>query len=141
MTRPKSSTLTKSSQPDSPDVNVRGLDVAVNEAARMRFFEGLADLTQDMHHTRRRQRPLLSDQLLDVHSFEKLHREVQRAVLGDAEVVELDGVRRPQRRRRLRLAMEPFDRQPAAAAESAADPSGRISLIAAGRASMRCVAL
>ena len=48
---------------------------------------------------RRRLRAVLANERLQVHAFEQLHREVERAVGGDAEVVEVHGVRRLQIRR------------------------------------------
>ena len=129
-------------QPEPPDVDVRRLDVAVHQAARVRLLQRLAHLAQDVDHAARGHRAVPPHQRLEVHPVEQLHHEVERLVVGDAEVVELDGVRRPQVRRGFGLAPEPHDR-PAAQRRRRRAPiiSGRISLIAAGRASMRCVAL
>jgi hypothetical protein len=40
-------------------------------------------------------------------SYQELHHVIEGAVVGDAEILELDGVRRAQRRRRLRFTLEP----------------------------------
>ena len=61
--------------------------------------------------------PKLRDERLQVEAFEQLHDVVEGPVLRRAEVVDVHGVRRPQRRRRLRLALEPADELPAVAAE------------------------
>ena len=55
--------------------------------------------------------PVLAHQRVEVHAVEQLHDEVERLVVGDAEIVELHRVRRPQVGRRLRLAPEARDRQ------------------------------
>jgi hypothetical protein len=46
------------------------------------------------------------DEGLEIEAFEQLHDVVEGAVLGRAEVVDVHGVRRPQRGRCLRLALE-----------------------------------
>ena len=50
--------------------------------------------------------PSAAHHRLEVHPLEQLHREVHRPVVGDAEIVELHGVRRSQVRRGRRLALE-----------------------------------
>ena len=74
-------------------VNVRRFDVAVHQSEAVRFVERIAHLTQNVNHPSAWQRTLLAHQSLEVHSLEKLHHQVERAILGHAEIVELHGVR------------------------------------------------
>ncbi len=54
---------------------------------------------------------MLAHQRVEVHAVEQFHHEVERLVVGDAEIIELHRVRRPQVGCRLRLAPEARDRQ------------------------------
>ena len=88
------------------DHHVRRLDVAVDQAVRVRVLQRGADLAQDVDDPLRRQRPVLPDQGVEVEPVEQLHHVVQPAVLGDAEIVELHRVRRRERGGGARLALE-----------------------------------
>ena len=72
----------------------------------MRLGERVADLPEEVDDAPRRKRSEAADDLLEREAFEKLHHVIERAVVRASEVVELDGVRRPERGRRLRLALE-----------------------------------
>ena len=129
-------------QTDPADVDVGRLDVPVHQAGGVGLLQRLADLPQDVNHPLLRERALPPHQGLEVHPFQQLHHEVERTVLGLAEVVQLDGVGRAELGRGLRLAPESGDRQPRHSSDPGlASTSGWISLMAAGRASMRWVAL
>ena len=92
-------------------MDVGGLDVAVHEPSNVRLLERGAHLTQNVHDSRGRHRTVLANQRVEVQSVEQFHDEVERLVVGHAEIVELHRVRRPQVGRRLRLAPEAGDRQ------------------------------
>ena len=57
-----------------------------------------------MDRARRRQRAVFGNECLEVQPLEQLHHVVEGAVARDAEIVELDGMRGAEHRRRLRLA-------------------------------------
>ena len=66
-------------------------------------------LPQNVDRSRDRQRTVLADHLLQRHSLQQLHDEVQGLVVRDAEIVELHRVRRSQAGRGLRLPPESLD--------------------------------
>ena len=83
----------------------------MHEAARVRIGQRVADLAQQVNGAVGGHRTELPDQRLEVAAREQLHHVVERAVLGDAEVEQLNRVRRAQLRGRLRLALETAKRQ------------------------------
>ena len=88
--------------------HVVGLDVAVNDADRVRLGERRAALDQDLHDALRRHRSAL-ERIAQRHAVEELHRHEQSAVLRLAEVEHADRVRMLQARARLRLVVEALD--------------------------------
>ena len=88
------------------DIDVGRLDVAMHQAARVRIGQRVAHLAQQVEHAVRRQRTEFAHQRLEVAAGEQLHHVIERAVLRDAEVEDLNRVRRAQGRRRLRLTLE-----------------------------------
>ncbi len=83
-------------QPHPAGKNVRWLYVSVDQASRVGFGQRLTGLPQQMHRPLRRYRAVSLDQRLQVETIEELHDEKEGAVLRDAEVVEIDGVRRAE---------------------------------------------
>ena len=77
----------------------------------VRVLERGADLAQDVDDPLRRQRPVLSDQGVEIQAIEQLHHVVQPAVLGGAEVVELHRVRGLERGGRAGFALEAPEEQ------------------------------
>ena len=98
------------SQP--PHMNVRRLDVAMDQARGVGLGERLADLAENVDDASRRERALARHQGLEGHAVEQLHDEIHRLVVGDAEVVELDGVRRAEAGRGLGLAAKALHGKP-----------------------------
>jgi hypothetical protein len=88
------------------DEDIRGLDVAVHQTRPVRVLQRVTDLSQQMDRARCRHRAEPLDQRFQIEAVEHLHHVVERAVLRDAEVVELHRVRRAQSSGRLRLALE-----------------------------------
>ena len=88
------------------DVDVGRLDVAMHQAARVRVGQGMRHLPQQVNHAAGGQRAELAHQRLEVAAGQQLHHVVEGAVLRDAEVEHLDGVRRAEHRGGLRLALE-----------------------------------
>jgi hypothetical protein len=86
--------------------NIGRLDVAVHQRDRFRFRKRMTYLAGHVNHALRRHGPELLHHLLRVQSFQELHDVVERPVVGDAEVKQIDRVRRAQARNRLRLALE-----------------------------------
>ena len=60
------------------DVDVRRLDVAVDQSGRVRLPERVADLPQEIHHAPGRQRPELPHEVRGVEALEQLHHVVER---------------------------------------------------------------
>ena len=114
--------------------DVRRLDVAVDQAGRMRLRQRLARLPQQVDDPAGRQRPVPPDQLVEAQPVQVLHDVEERAVLGPAVVVDLHGVRVRQPGRRADLVLEPGQR-PGVAGPLRAD-----QLQAQGRFSSRCSA-
>ena len=97
--------------------DVRGLDVTMDEADRVRLFERAAYLPEDVHHAGRRLRSVLLDEALQRHAVEVLHRVVEDAVRRAAVVVDRDGVRVREARGDLHLALEALCGMPRAPRE------------------------
>ena len=107
-TRPKSSSLATSSIPPAPrGEDVRRLDVAVDQARRVRLAQRLADLPQQVDRPPGRQGAVALDQLGQAQARQVFHDVVVGPVLGAAVVVDLDGVRVRERGRQADLALEP----------------------------------
>ena len=83
---------------------VRWLDVAVDDAGRMRLGKSQGCLTQELDDLRHRQRPPVFEQRSERLAFDKLHHEVGIAALVFARVIDLDDVRMRQLGNRPRLA-------------------------------------
>ena len=90
------------------DEQVRRLDVAVEQPRVVGLGERRAGLDQQLDHAGGGLRAVARDQRLEVESVEQLHHVVEHAELGDAVVVDRDGVARPHRRQGLGLAAEPL---------------------------------
>jgi hypothetical protein len=118
------------------DQEIRGLQVAVGETVRVRFAERMTHLPQPVHRAPRCHGAMLVDEVLEVLALEELHGVVEHAVGTDSEVEELHGVWRTQRRGDLCFAREALH-DGIARFGRAWSRSARISLTAAGRASMR----
>ena len=89
--------------------DVRRLDVAVDQARRVRLAQRPADLPQQVDRPRRRQGAVALDQLRQAQARQVLHDVVVGPVLGPAVVVDLDGVRVGERGGDLDLALEPLE--------------------------------
>ena len=88
--------------------DVRGLDVAVDDAAGMRGVEGVGDLDPELEHAVERQRPA-RDLVLQRAAVEQFHDDELLALVL-ADVVDRADVRVVERRGDARLAAEPFER-------------------------------
>jgi hypothetical protein len=66
--------------------------VAVDHAALMSLTERMADLAQQIDGTRRRDRAETFYERVEVQPLEEFHHIVEGPLLGDTEVVEIDGV-------------------------------------------------
>ena len=86
------------------------LDVAVDDARRVRAAERLAALRQDVDGLVQRDRARRGGRGLQALAVEELHRDVRRAVLERAVVEDLHDVARPELRGRLRLGVEAAER-------------------------------
>ena len=107
---PKSSTLTKSALAVARDEeDVLGLEIAVDDAGGVRGLERAADLHGDLRGAHRLEAPLVREHVGEVDAVEVLHDEVGAAVLGRAEVGDVDDVRVADARGRARLAAEALD--------------------------------
>ncbi len=112
-TRPKSSTFTKSTVEAQPaGENIGWLDVAVDQPPRVRLLQRRARLAQEVDHPLgwKRAEPLY--QRFQVETVQQLHDQEEGSVVGNPEIVEADGVRRPERRGRLRLTAEALHDHP-----------------------------
>ena len=67
-------------QPDSAHVDVRGLDVAMNEAACVSLVERIAHLAKEVDHTIRGQGAVGRNHGLQVHAVEQFHDEVESLI-------------------------------------------------------------
>ena len=115
------------------DEDVGGLDVAVDDALRVRGVEGVCNLDPEIERDFERERPVV-DAVLQRLAVEELHRD-ERLALGLADVVDRADVRVVERRGRARLALEALER-----AGSRANSSGR-NFRATVRSSRRSSAL
>ena len=86
-------------------MDVRGLDVAVDDALGVRVVERGEDAVHHVELLVERLQELLVDGVPQVDALEQLHRHVEEAVLLP-EVVHGHDVRVVEERRRLRLALE-----------------------------------
>ena len=95
---------------DRLEVDVRGLEVAVDDAERVGLGERRADLPRDLGHQAPRDRPARPVALEQRHAPEQLHDDVEDPlVLCLAELVGRDGVRAAQGDHRGALTPEPGD--------------------------------
>ena len=85
------------------------LDVAMDQAAQVRFAQCGRDLPQDVDRAARRHAPRVRDQLGQRDAVEILHHVIRLAFARAAEVVDLDGVRMQQLARELHFALEAVD--------------------------------
>ena len=95
--RPKSSTLTKSCW--SASLHSITFDGFRSRCTRLCWCASSSDAqicAQDRPHARRRLRTERRDQRLQADPVQQLHHVVELPVAGDAEVVEIDRVRRLQ---------------------------------------------
>ena len=122
----------------SAEKDVRRLDVTMHQTVRLCFGQGVADLTKHEDRALRRQRPEPLDQPVGIEAFEQLHHVVECAVLRDAEVEEIHRMRRTKPGNDLGFALEPSARVVRDDRASVSGGDARMSLIAAGRASIRC---
>ena len=98
-------------QPVAADVHVGWLDVAVYEAPLVRLGQGLAHLAEEVNGAIGPERPVTLDERVHVQAVEQLHDVVERPVGRNAEIVQLDRVRRTQQRRRVRFPLEPLPKR------------------------------
>ena len=87
--------------------DVGRLDVAVDQPFGVGLAQGFADLPQEMNGPFRRQRPVIPDEFLQAQPRQQFHHVVERAVVGVAVVVDLDGVPVGQLGRGLHFALKP----------------------------------
>src|SRR5262249_22753851 len=92
------------------DVDVRGLDVPVDEAALVGLGERVTGLPEDVDGALRRERAEFAPQRLAVEALEELHHVIEGAVLGRAVVVDVHGMRRAQAGRGARFPLEALQR-------------------------------
>ena len=85
------------------DKEVRRLDVAMHDAAPVRFFEGAARVEDAAHGRRHGERAHDPEHLRQVCADEPLHRDVRRAVVEGPDVEHAHRVLALERRRRLSL--------------------------------------
>src|SRR5262249_38460457 len=90
----------------SSEIDIRRLDITMNQSHRVRFSQGAAYLTYQVHHARRRQRPEVADEGLEIAAIQQLHRVVEGAVAGQTEIEQPNRVGGRERGRCLRLALE-----------------------------------
>ena len=84
--------------------DVRGLDVAVDDAVLVRVREARQDLADELHRARDRHRPL-PDQLLEILARHEIHHD-ERAVRMDPDVEHGGAVRVLELGHRTRLDLE-----------------------------------
>jgi hypothetical protein len=88
------------------DEDVRGLEVAVQDALEMRVLDGMAYALEELEAAARRDAVLVAV-LRDRHAGHELHHEVRPARLGGAGVVDARDAGVLQDGQRLPLALEP----------------------------------
>src|SRR5690606_34224254 len=91
------------------DVDVVGLQVAVDDARLVRRLEALEHLRHDGHALRRGEALLLLDARGEGFPIEELHHPGARAGGQAAEIADFDDVLRADATGRLRLALDPLD--------------------------------
>src|SRR5690606_21065954 len=89
--------------------HVLGLEIAMDDALRVRGRERAADLARDLERAGDVDRTLALDHAAELDALEVLHDEVHAAVLGGPRVRDVDDVRVTDLRGRTRLAAEPLD--------------------------------
>ena len=72
--------------------DVRGLDVAMNQAARLGLRQRVTDLAKQVDGPFGRSRPEAPKQRVGIEAVEQLHDVVEGAVGGDPEIEELHGM-------------------------------------------------
>ena len=92
--------------PEAADEHVAALDVAMHQSSVVCLFERFAGLPQEPDDAARRLRPILIHEGFRIQAVQILHRVIERSVLRQAVIVDRHGVRRPQRRDRLRFRLE-----------------------------------
>jgi hypothetical protein len=80
----------------------------VDQAGGVRLAQRPADLPQQVHRPRRRQRAIVLHHLGEIQARQVFHHVIIRPVLGPAVVVDLDRVRVGERGRQADLALESF---------------------------------
>jgi hypothetical protein len=90
--------------------DVRGLEIAVEDALRVRLEDGVARLEEVLHHLADGQRAALARDLAQVLPDEVLHHEERGAGVGGADVQHARHVLAVERGHRLRLAEEALGR-------------------------------
>src|SRR5205085_3823847 len=90
------------------DDNVFRLDVAVNDADRVRRFERPASLADDACNALDGHRAVAFQQLAHGRAFDQLHDQEGRVAGGDAVIHDVDGVRVADQAGGARLALEAF---------------------------------
>ena len=91
------------------EVDVLGLEVAVDDADRVRLHEPLGDLADDAHRRLRVDEPHARHAVVERLALEELHRDERPAVLEAPRVVHLDDVGALHARGGARLAEEALD--------------------------------
>jgi hypothetical protein len=91
------------------EVDVRGLQVAVNDAERVRLRERAAHGARDRDHLLPRHRAARAIALVQALATQELHHDVERPVVGLTELVRRDRVRIAEQRQRRALAPKPRD--------------------------------
>jgi hypothetical protein len=87
-------------------MDVRRLEIAMNDTERVRFVKRAADRAHDREHLAPRQRSEPAKPLEQALAVEQLHRDVQRSIAGFAALVGDHRVRILKPRERLALAHE-----------------------------------
>ena len=59
------------------EIDIRRLDITMNQSHRVRFTQGAAYLTYQVHHARRWQRPEVADEGLEIVAIQQLHHVVE----------------------------------------------------------------
>ena len=78
----------------------------MNQARLVSFFQGIADLGQNVNRLIRRKWPITTDQLFESQSVEQLHRIKEAAAGIDSVIENANGVPVGKTRHRLNFAFE-----------------------------------